>query len=113
MPDYNNGKIYKIYNTITDNIYIGATTQLLHNRMQNHITASKDEKLQHLTLYKCFNEHGVSNFYIELIEKYNCNSRGELFAKEGQYIRELKPSLNIILSGRTSAQYREDNKKTK
>ena len=110
MPYYNNGKIYKIYNTITDDIYIGATTRLLSDRMQNHIVASKDKKLQHLTLYKCFNEHGVSNFYIELIEKYNCNSRGELYAKEGGYIRELNPSLNRFLSGRTRAEYYKDNK---
>ena len=110
MSNYNNGKIYKIYNTITDEIYIGATTRLLCERMQSHIAASRSEKRRHLTIYKCFNEHGVSNFYIELIENYNCNSRKELYAKEGHYIRELKPSLNKIISGRTPVEYREDNK---
>ena len=44
MPNYNNGKIYKIYNTITDDIYIGATTQLLSARMREHRRASKDIK---------------------------------------------------------------------
>ena len=42
MPDYGRGKIYKICNTITDDIYIGATTLTLSERMQRHISASKD-----------------------------------------------------------------------
>ena len=44
MCDYSKGKIYKIYNTITEDIYIGATTRLLRERMRDHIKTSKDKK---------------------------------------------------------------------
>ena len=47
MCNYNRGKIYKIYNTITDDIYIGATTRLLCERMREHIYASNDIKKKH------------------------------------------------------------------
>ena len=62
MPNYSNGKIYKIYNTITDDIYIGATTQLLCERMREHRRASKDIKKQNCTLYTHFNEHDEKHF---------------------------------------------------
>ena len=85
MPDYIKGRIYKIYNDITDDIYIGATTQLLCERMRGHREACKASK-KHINnkLYKCFNEHGIQHFYIELLENFNCNSKEELTAKEGE-----------------------------
>ena len=42
MCYYNIGKIYKIYNTITDEIYIGATTLLLTDRMRAHKSANNN-----------------------------------------------------------------------
>ena len=110
MCTYNNGKIYKLYNTITDDIYIGATTRLLCERMREHMRACNDIKKQQIKLYKCFKEYGVEHFKIELLENYNCNSKDELTAKEGHYIRELKPTLNSCIAGRTLAQYYTDNK---
>jgi major membrane immunogen (membrane-anchored lipoprotein) len=109
MPGYEHGKIYKIYNTCTDDIYIGSTTQMLCERMSKHRYNSKIDHLQNIRLYKCFHQHGIDNFYIELIESYNCSNKDELTAKEGQYIRELKPSLNKVVNGRTPKEYRQDN----
>ena len=60
-------------------------------------------------LYKAFREHGVDNFYIELIEKCPCNDKDELRRTEGKYIRELKPSLNKRIEGRTLREYYIDN----
>ena len=45
------------------------------------------------------NEIGVQHFQIELIETYPCNNKEELLAKEGYYIRTLKPSLNQRIAG--------------
>ena len=56
MPDYNRGKIYKIYNTITEDIYIGATTRLLCERMRDHKYTSNIIKKGTITLYKYFKE---------------------------------------------------------
>ena len=43
MPDYSQGKIYQILNTITDDVYIGSTTQLLCNRMKSHRSIAKND----------------------------------------------------------------------
>ena len=74
MPDYSNGKIYKIYNTITDDIYIGATTQLLSERLREHRRASKTKTAP---LYKFIRNNGVEHFYIELLENANCINKDE------------------------------------
>jgi group I intron endonuclease len=109
MPGYEHGKIYKIYNKCTDDIYIGSTTRMLCERMSKHRYNSKIAHLQNIRLYKCFHQHGIDNFYIELIESYSCGNKDELTAKEGQYIRELNPSLNKIVIGRTPKEYRQDH----
>ena len=110
MPDYNNGKIYKIYNTITDDIYIGATTQLLCERMRGHRQVYKATKNINNKLYQHFNKYGKDKFYIMLLENVKCNSKEELTQKEREYIIKLKPLLNITVEGRTAQQYYEDNK---
>ena len=109
MPNYAYGKIYKIFNTITDDFYIGSTTQMLCQRMRKHRHNSKYIDYQTIPLYKSFHEHGIDNFYIELIEQYDCCNKEELTAKEGHYIRELNPSLNKVIIGRTKQEYRKDN----
>ena len=52
MPDYSKGKIYKIYNTINDDIYIGATVQDLKLRLSGHISNSKKDDFCKRLLYK-------------------------------------------------------------
>ena len=110
MPNYQEGKIYKIQNTINDDIYVGSTTLKLCERMRDHRKCVNNEAKQHLLIYKAFREHGIEHFFIELIEKCPCNDKDELRKKEGEYIRELKPSLNIRIAGRTKNEYREDNR---
>ena len=85
MPvNYQDGKIYKIYNTITDDIYIGSTTQKkLCERMRNHRRAHKSKHHFNHPIYKAFREHGVDNYLIELIEKCPCNDIEELRRQEG------------------------------
>ena len=100
MPIYQEGKIYNIYNTITDDIYIGSTTQKLCERMRNHRNDHKSKSYFNYPIYKAFREHGVENFFIELIEKCHRNDKDELTKPEGNYMRTLKPSLNIRIEGR-------------
>ena len=110
MPNYQEGKIYKIYNTINDDFYVGSTTQKLCERMREHRSNSRSNKLENMLIYKAFGELGVEKFYIELIEKCPCNDKDELRKKEGEWIRQLKPSLNKYIAGRTQKEYRYDNR---
>jgi hypothetical protein len=41
MPNYQDGKIYKIESPQTDKVYIGSTTQKLCDRMTNHRSSLK------------------------------------------------------------------------
>ena len=102
MPvDYQEGKIYKIYNTINDDIYVGSTTQKLCERMRHHRCSISQSTEGNRLIHKAFIDLGVKNFFIELIEKYPCNDKDELRKKEGEYISALKPSLNMLIAGRT------------
>ena len=53
MPNYQEGKIYKIYNTINVDLYIGSTTQKLCERMREHRSVIK-YKVNHNPLYQGF-----------------------------------------------------------
>ena len=107
MPDYSKGKIYKILNTIDDEIYIGSTLETLGQIMATHRAHVNCKP--HYELYKHIHELGVSNFYIELIENYPCNDIYELRAKEGHYIRE-QGTLNKVIAGRTNKEYHQEHR---
>jgi hypothetical protein len=108
MPNYLNGKIYTIRSYQTDNVYVGSTTQTLADRMKGH---RKD--------FKCYKK-GTGNFvssfeilkyddaYIELVILNPCNSKTELDAVEGQYIRKME-CVNKNIAGRSRKEYRMDN----
>jgi hypothetical protein len=102
MPDYSKGKIYKILNTIDDEIYVGSTIETLSVRMAKHRSTMK--RKPHYKLYTHMNELGVENFYIELIENCPCNDVYELRAREGHFIRKIG-TLNKQIAGRTDKEY--------
>lgn len=64
-----NGKIYKIYNTINDKLYIGKTVSTLENRFNQHIRDSKKDRNEKRPLYNAMNKYGTERFFIELIEE--------------------------------------------
>jgi hypothetical protein len=111
--NYNNSKVYKIWSPKGDMIYIGSTTkQYLSQRMTAHRgnyrywNAGKGE---FITSYLIFDEYGLDNCFIELLEAKLCNSRDELNQLEGGYIRNLK-CVNRRTESRTKKEYHEDNK---
>ena len=79
MPDYANGKIYKIVCNQSNKVYIGSTTLTLHKRLINHKSDSKST-----TRRKCKSTEIIINndYYIELIEDYPCLTRKELCCRE-------------------------------
>ena len=109
QKDYNNGKIYCIRNNITDDIYVGSTTQPLSKRMAKHRQNATYINTNHRIFYSKVNEIGVENFYIELIENCPCESLEQLRKREGHYIRKMA-TLNQQIAGRTQKEYQEANK---
>ncbi len=69
------GRVYEIVNTDNKNKYVGSTEQTLEDRFIKH--KKTYGKLQ-TKLYLAFAEEGIENFYMELIEKHECNSLKEL-----------------------------------
>ena len=113
MVNYANSKVYKIWSTQGDKIYVGSTTkQYLSQRMEKHRADYKHWKNGHYgqtTSFQLFNEYGLDNCFIELIEAKECNSKDELHQLEGKYIRELN-CVNKNIAGRTHKEYRTDKK---
>ena len=60
MPDYSKGEIYKILNTIDDEIYVGSTIETLGQRMAKHRSDLK--RRPGYKIYKHMNELGAGSF---------------------------------------------------
>ena len=91
---YNQSKIYKITNDITNDIYVGSTTQHLVQRWGQHINDAYKPEYEDKPLYKLIREIGFKHFDIELIKYHPCISRKQLEDEESIYIR-LYGNLNI------------------
>ena len=100
MPDYKNGKIYKLWSPEGDEIYIGSTTENLARRKAKH-------KTQNNTSQILFEKY--TDVRIELLEECPCDNREQLLKKEGEYIRH-NNCVNKLIPCRTRKEYREDNK---
>lgn len=110
MPDYQDGKIYVIRNSINTMVYVGSTTQTLTARMRGHRKCVHKKASK---LYTAFAELGLDTFRIELIENFPCDSKEELTRREAHFIREYKSvenGYNFIIPCRSDAEYYIDNK---
>ena len=100
MPDYQKGKIYKLWSPQGKEIYIGSTVQPLYKRLS-----------QHKSYLDCQSRYLFENYNvvkIELIEEYPCNNKMELDRKEGEHVRE-NECLNKNVPGRTAKEWYQDN----
>ena len=100
MVNYQNGKIYKIESNLGNKIYIGSTTKkYLSQRMdhhRSHYKCYKDNKKGFYTSFRLFEEYGVENCRITLLESYPCNLKDELLAREAHYIKSLDCENKVI-----------------
>jgi len=112
MTNYAKTKIYKIESHLGDKIYIGSTAkEYLSQRFQQHKSSYKRWKNglgSKITSYELFDDYGVDNCSIVLIEACPCVSSDEKRAKEGHYIKTLD-CVNKNIAGRTKKEYREAN----
>ena len=115
MPDYNKTKIYKIWSHLGDKIYIGSTCKnYLCERMTSHRSDynnwKKNNTRDRISSYDLFEEYGIKNCLIELLEEIPCTSKDEKKKHEGKYIRSLK-CVNRIVPDRTKEEKKEMKKK--
>jgi len=100
MPDYANGKIYKIVGE-DGSIYYGSTVQSLKQRMSKHLNSKKTTGYQKII--------SKMDWEMILIENYPCESKKELEDREAWYIRE-NPCVNQCIPGRTKKEWTEDHR---
>ena len=83
MPDYQQGKIYKIECNVTGKVYIGSTCEpTLARRLAGHITNYKRYLKGTYHYVSSFDVLQNGNYDIVLIESYPCDTKDELHARE-------------------------------
>jgi hypothetical protein len=101
---YENGSIYMLYCQYGDIIdrYYGSTTQELHKRLYEH------KHMLDCSSKILFQKYSEDDIIIELVEPYPCQSRVELRAREGHYIRN-NICVNKNIAGRSHNEWKKDN----
>tara|TARA_R110000822_G_scaffold12572_2_gene45367 strand:+ start:388 stop:954 length:567 start_codon:yes stop_codon:yes gene_type:complete len=116
MVNYANGKVYKIESSLGDKIYIGSTTKAqLSQRMSTHradYKRWKDGKRGAVSSFQLFEEYGLENCKIVLLEDCPCETNDQLKAREAHYIRTLE-CVNKFVPLRTKKEYDQENKEKK
>ena len=114
MVNYTEGKIYKIESTLGDKVYYGSTTKKrLCDRMSTHRSSYNrwlnGKDIGNYSSFDLFNEYGLENCKIILVENCPCESKDELIAREAHYIKSFE-CVNKLVPGRTLKEYYQDNK---
>lgn len=104
MVNYQNGKIYKIESIEGDCVYYGSSCGSLPKRMAKHRYNYKINTRITSGQILCFDDAKIY-----LVEKYPCNTKEELLAREGYYIKN-NDCVNRCIAGRTHKEYYLDNK---
>ncbi len=97
MSNYKKGKIYKITCDETNEIYYGSTCDTLSCRMRGHRAGYKEWKAgkegrRYISSYQLIQYDSAK---ITLVERYSCNTKFRLLAREQFYIKNNK-CINII-----------------
>ena len=115
--DTANGKIYMLKNNKNAKLYIGSTCDTLNDEFMYHLhhyntwrnlSKYKKKKYRGIISYRIFMD-GMC--HIELIENYPCESMYDLRKREGDILRKHASAVNSKIPGRTSKQWKKDNKK--
>ena len=83
MPDYQQGKIYKIECNVTGKVYIGSTCEpTLARRLAGHVGGYKRYLNGTYNYVSSFDVIQNEDYCIVLLEKYPCNTKDDLYARE-------------------------------
>ena len=109
MPDYQQGKIYKLWSPSKNLVYYGSTTETISRRLSKHLTDYNRYNNKTSTRYvNSFKILECDDYKIELVEDYPCNNRQQLCKKEGEYIKT-NECVNKCIAGRTGYEWYQDN----
>lgn len=114
MPNYQLGQIYMVYAIENpEDRYYGSTIQPLYKRFFAHKTEHyrkiDGKQKRGCSSSQLFEKYGEEGLKIELVEKFPCNSKEELEARESHYIRT-NICVNKNIARRTMAEYNHDNR---
>jgi len=115
MPNYQDGKIYRMTCNKTGLGYVGSTCSTLSQRLYNHAfkwEAWKQQKANNCGSFKII-EGG--DYKIELVEEYPSNSKTELLKRERYWFdleKEKVTLCNLFLPYRFYADLQEQRRKT-
>ena len=101
--------MYKITDNAYTRCYIGSTCESLSQRMARHRKEYRNYLKggkYFITSFNIFDEFGIDNCLIELIENCPCDTVEELRKREGHY-KLSTDCVNKQTPGRTYAEYRE------
>ena len=93
MPDFSKAIIYSICHkdlTITTKAYYGSTCKTHKRRWSKHLsdyTRYKKGLCEPCAVVDLFDEYGVDNFEMKIIELYPCENDLQLRIKEDEYIK--------------------------
>jgi hypothetical protein len=108
VKNYSNGKIYKIVGSGLT--YFGSTCETtLARRLAKHISTYKCYKNGKGSYIRSYDIIELGEYTIVLLEKFSCECKDELHARERFYI-ENNACVNKNIPNRTNAEYRQDNK---
>ena len=112
MPNYQNGKIYKIYCNLTGETYYGSTCSELTKRVSAHKSDFKRWKNDKSHYIKSFDIIERGDCTYSLVEHFPCDSKIDLHARERYWI-ENNDCVNKVVPNRTKKEYCEQNKELK
>jgi hypothetical protein len=102
VGDYENiGRIYKLFSSETDRVYIGSTKAYITRRLNEHVSKFIDfllKKEEYCSSYEIL-KYDFEKAKIELIELYPYNDVKELIEREKKHIQENKDKENVMLTG--------------
>ena len=105
---YANGTIYKLVDIAYTKCYVGSTCEKLSARMAKHRLKYKlyqeGRSPDKYTSFILFDEFGLDNVKIELIESFPCDNRDSVRKREGEYIRS-ECCVNKHYPNRTKSEY--------
>ena len=106
MIDLTQGKIYKVVDKVTGNVYIGSTCMTLERRLYQHaITYNRYISGIDASYCSVFDVMCNDDYEIVLVEDYPCTIRDALHKREGHYQRTI-PCVNKNISGRSVMEYK-------
>jgi len=105
--------VYKLYKEGCEDFYIGSTKHIIQRKQEHKsICNNKNAPNHNLKVYEYIrNNGGFDEWSFEIMEHIrNSINAKELRDVEKKYIKELKPSLNMVVPNRTIREWHADNK---